>query len=213
MVQGDVTVVDGEEEPFFGDRGSVLTVQRAGQEVQRELPFYSLLMFFAIIFFLVFVNVAFLGSEFWPLIIISVFCIIISIFIWNREPGTAMVLKIDSDRAVLSYDTKKSEQIAAVEFGSDTVVNVVLNDLVHSKEFGHLFGWSFEDGKAIIKLNCHEGWEVWDIQNLREPIYTLITHHRMDKGPDLRYYQDGLRGVIPVRSRYQPEPAPEPPTI
>ena len=213
MEEGDEPHGDGPEEPFFGDKGSVLKVRSAEKKVERYVSFYVYLPFLATLLILLFIQAAFLESLSVPLIIIAFMVIAIALIYQNKDAGSVMLLELTRDGATLSTDGNPPKRISQVSFDGDTVVNVVLNDVVQSDEFGHLFGWSFEDEKTIIKLSCHEGWEVWDIQNLREPIYALIAHHGMDKGPDLRYYQEGLRGVMPIRSRYQPEAAPEPPTI
>jgi hypothetical protein len=117
------------------------------------------------------------------------------------DKGLALVLDLSSDEAVLSYVASPPEEMARVRFRRGTVIDVILDERARSKEYGHLYGWSFDDGEAVISINADEGWELWDVQALREPVYLLIEQHDMERGEALRYYQQGLAGVFPKRSR------------
>jgi hypothetical protein len=203
----------GLEGPFFGDLGDVIRVRRAKMEIQRDLPRNYVLLFFAMVIILVFIDVAFMGSEFWPLFMIFVLLVVFSVIIWNHEPRTARLLEISRDGAVMSHDDGPPDTIASIRFSERTVVNVVLNEACDSGEFGHLYGWTIKDGPTEMRVSAHEGWELWDVQTLRGPIYRLMEHHGMERGPELAYYQDGMGGVIPRRRRRYTVPSSEPPTL
>ncbi len=113
----------------------------------------------------------------------------------GRQVDAGQVFQLSRDGVDLSYDTRPPERIARVVFGDDTVVDVVLNDTCRSEEFGQLYGWSFRDGKEEIRISANDGWELWDIQSLREPIYQVIERNGLERGEQLLNYQEAMGSV------------------
>lgn len=207
------SAVDVPGGPFFGDLGDVIRVRRASTDIQRELPRYSPLLLLAFVLVMVYIDIALLEYDLWVFFVLLFLVVLLFIYYGNKEPRTARLLELSRDGAVLTYDDGSPGTIASIRFGPGTVVSVVLNDQCRSEEFGHLFGWTFRDGPTEIRMSAHEGWELWDVQSLRDPIYRLMEHHGMERGAELAYYLEGMRGVVPIRGRRISEPSPEPPTL
>lgn len=119
----------------------------------------------------------------------------IAFIFMDRHEAAGQIFQLSMDAAVLSYDTLPPERIAMIDFGHDTVVDVVLSDTCGSEEFGNLYGRSFSDGKTGILISSNDGWELWDIQDLREPIYSIIEQHGLERGKVLQQYQEGFGSV------------------
>ncbi len=200
--------VDGPEGPFFGDMGEVIRVRRTSTDIQRDLPRYSPLLLLALVLVMVYIDIVLLEYDLWVFFVLLFLAVLLFIYYGNKEPRTARLLELSRDGAVLSYDDGSPGTIASIRFGPETVVSVVLNEHCRSEEFGHLYGWTLRDGDQEIQVSAHEGWELWDIQSLRAPIYRLMEHHGMGRGPELAYYQEGMRGVVPIRGRHVSEVSP-----
>ena len=201
-------------EPFFGDRGNAILIHR-----KRKTPhiggFYWFGWPFILSVVMFIITLTFVPSLTTPYIMIAVVVngILFSIFL-DRNTESAMTFELTPQSARLCYHDVEGDNIDEVPFEDDgaTMVDVILNEAANSAEYGHLYGWTFTRGGTTIKVSAFNDWDVWDIQALRDPVYRVIEHHHLERGRDLRFYQEGLRGVVPLRRRTLAEP-PEPPTI
>jgi len=204
---------DPPAEPFFGDRGNAILMHR-----KRKRPhiggYYWFGWPFVLSVIMFVVTIAFAPDFIGPYLVFAVVVngILFGIFL-DRNTESAMTFELTPAAARLCYHDIEGDNIDEVPFDTDgTVVDVVLNEAASSAEYGHLFGWTFTRGRTRIKVSAFDDWDVWDIQALRDPVYRVIEHHHLERGKDLRFYQEGLRGVVPLRRRTLAE-APEPPTI
>ena len=203
----------GLEEPFFGDNGNVIRVQRAPVKPRLGGAYFFMWPFFASILTIIAVAVMIPGQ------LSMVLLIVLAINGWfamrymdrNTQPGLGFEMTKDSAR--LYHLGDEEELVALVPFVNVTLVDVDLNQATSSEEYGHLSGWTFENHDVKITVSANDDWDIWDIQALRDPVYKVIKLHGMERGPDLRFYQESLKGVVPIRSRDTSEPPPEPPTI
>ena len=188
-------------EPFFGDRGNVIRIQKT--EVRPRLGGVYFFVWPLIGSLISLVIVLFLYPE---LLSGTIFLIILvdgyfAFKYLNRNIQPGMGFEITEDSARLYHFVDSVQLVSEVSFKDTTLVDVDLNPTTRSEEYGHLFGWVFEEGEYRISICAHEGWELWDIQNLREPVLKVIEHNGCAQGKNLRFYEEGLRGVIPLRSR------------
>jgi hypothetical protein len=214
MAEADTSTSQFEKEPFFGDRGQSIRIRRDARKVTwGGFYFFIYPMIFSVLMVIIFV--IFL-PEVMPFVLLA--ALVINGYFANRyiERNTepAKVFELTRDNACIYSLDDPSEPIMDLPLTSDTTVDVVLNEATTSKEYGHLFGWTFENGPDTIKVCVHEDWELWDIQALRDPIYKVIEHNDMDKGENLKYYRDGRKGVRPLRrSGTSVSPTEPPPTL
>ena len=79
------------------------------------------------------------------------------------------------------------------------VVNIVSDQYTRDREYGHLTGYRFQKGEDIIEFTTADDWHLWDIQNIRDPIFEVVDYHRMKQGKEMRQYREVLAGNIPKR--------------
>jgi hypothetical protein len=198
MENNDPSIAEMTEEPIFGQRGSVIRVRRAGVEYDRTALLWGIFLSITFFFVLFVMVTLYFGSLFFPSVgAVLVFTIFFLIYLRNVGSEAAMILVLTRDDVVLSYMGEPPERKARVVFRRGTVIDVVLNRAVKSPDFGNLSGWSFADDDGEIRISATDGWELWDIQALRGPVYSLIEHHSMERGRTLRDYQEAM-GSVPV---------------
>jgi hypothetical protein len=213
MVNTDTSTTGDVQEPFFGDRGKVIRLRRA--EVKPRLGGLYFFVWPLVATIVTIVMVALLWEAGVPLILVV--ALVVNYFFANRyfernkEP--ALLFELSEENACMSCPDISSIPVVSVPFDEGTIVDVELNEAVTSKEYGHLCGWIFEGEEMAIKISTHDDWDLWDIQGLREPVYKLMEHHGMEQGDALRYYQEGLLGVTPLRRRGYDPPSLDSPTL
>lgn len=213
MVEIEETGVAGLEEPFFGDNGNVIRIQRAPVKPKLGGAYFFMWSIFASILTIIVVAVMIPGQ------LSMVLLIVLAINGWNamrymdRNTQPGLGFEMTKDGARLYHLGDEEELVALVPFVNVTLVDVDLNQATSSEEYGHLFGWTFENHDVKITVSANDDWDIWDIQALRDPVYKVIKLHGMEQGPDLRFYKEGLKGVVPIRRRGMSGPPPEPPTL
>jgi len=202
---------DPPAEPFFGDRGNAILIHR-----KRRRPhiggyyWFGLPFIVSIIMFFVTITIAPGLAPPYIMLAIVVNGILLGIYL-DRNTESALTFELAPAAVRLCYHDVDGDNIDEVPLDADgTVVDVILNEATSSAEYGHLYGWTFTRGRTTIKVSAFDDWDVWHIQALRDPVYRVIEHHDLERGRDLRYYQEGLRGVVPLRRRTLTEP-PGPP--
>ncbi len=202
MELDDLTASDNSEEGTSFGQGRIVRLERDGRELEKGSPLVAIILWLSFVSIIVFLDLVFLKIQLFVLWgVVLLFTFFYYIYYLNTDRGTGMVLDISEDEAVLSYLAKPPEEKARVKLQQGTVVDIVMDERVQSEEYGHLSGWSFDDGEAEITISASEGWELWDIQAIREPVYQLIERQGLERGEALRYYQQGLAGVLPKRRR------------
>ncbi len=201
----------GLEEPFFGDNGNVIRIQRAPVKPRLSGAYFFVWPFIGSILTIIAVAVKIpdqLGMALFITLVINGW-FAMRYMDRNTQPGLGFEMTKDSAR--LYHLGDEEELVTLVPFVNATVVDVDLNEATSSEEYGHLFGWTFENHDVKITVSANDDWDIWTIQALRDPVYKVIKTHGMEKGPGLRFYKEGLKDVVPIRSRGMSEPPPEPP--
>ena len=88
-----------------------------------------------------------------------------------------------------------------IDFDHRVSVDLILNETTKSKEYGNLYGYTFRKGETVIEFSPMEEWDLWDIQNLRDPVFKVVDLHGMAKGEAMLRYRKGLKAIIPLRPR------------
>jgi hypothetical protein len=201
MVELGTSTSQGVHEPFFGDRGGSFRIRREARTPQLGGLYFFVIPLISTVMTIIMTSV--LWEEGVPLALIG--ALFINIYFANkylvRNTEPAMMFELTESRACILCPGLSEDPVVTVPFNKDTVVDVVLNESTTSDEYGHLCGWSFEDDDYAIVVSVHEDWDLWDIQAMREPVYKIIEHHGLEKGDTLRYYQEGMKGVVPMRRR------------
>jgi len=213
MEEVEQPALAGLEEPFFGDRGNVIRCQRTPVKPRLGGAYFFMWPFILSILIIIAVAVNIpdqLGMAIFITLVINGW-FAMRYMDRNTQPGLGFELTKDSAR--LYHLGEEEELVALVPFMNVTVVDVDLNEATSSEEYGHLFGWTFENHDVSITVSANDDWDIWSIQALRDPVYKVIKLHGMEKGPDLRLYKEGQTGLDPIRSRGMYEPPPEPPTL
>ncbi len=208
MEEVEEPALAGLEEPFFGDIGNVIRIQRAPVKPRLGGAYFFVWPFILSILTIIVVAVRI------PDQLTTVFFIVLVIDGWfamrymNRNTQPSLGFEMTKDSARLYHLGDEEDLVALVPFMNVTVVDMDLNEATSSEEYGHLFGWTFENHDVRITVSANDDWDIWTIQALREPVYKVLKLHGMQKGPALRFYKEGLKSVVPIRRRGMSEPPP-----
>ncbi len=211
MAEAETPASNVVQEPFFADRGQAICIRKAAKMARWGGYYFFIWPLIITILMVVSFMVVMPGALPFVLLVALLINGYLAHRYLERNTEPAKVFELTRDKASLYILEDPPKPITTVSLNRDTTVDVVLNDATTSKEYGKLFGWSFEDGNGSIRVSAYEDWELWDIQALRDPVYKVIEHNDMKRGETLRYYKEGLKGVIPLRSRGALDPPPEPP--
>ena len=187
-----------DDEPFFGDLGEVIRIRR-----RRIKPNLGGIYFFAWPFFgsiiMVIVAAAWAPSGIPGFLLLAV---LINYYFFHkyssRNIKPPMMIELRKDR-IRCFEEQELE--SEIVFDHRVFVDLVMNETTKSKEYGNLYGYIFRKGEAVIEFSPSEEWELWDMQNLRDPVFKVVDRHNMAKGEALLRYRKGLKAIIPVRSR------------
>ena len=119
----------------------------------------------------------------------------------NIKPAMGLELSLEHAKLYYLFKGEGAELAVEVSLDNRAVVDVVLNDTTTSEKYGNLCGWTFKSGNDEFTVSASDGWELWDIQSLREPLFELIERHGMERGEALQDYQQGLAKVLETPSR------------
>ena len=187
-----------DDEPFFGDLGEVIRIRRS-----RIRPNWGGVYFF-VWPFLGSVLGVFVAAAMYPEGVPGylLFAVLINFYFFNKystrniKPPLVIELRRDQIRC---YEEQELE--CEIDFDEKVFVDLIMNETTKSKEYGNLYGYTFRKGGTVIEFSPMEEWELWDIQNLRDPVFKVLDLHDMAKGESLLRYRRGLKAVIPMRSR------------
>ncbi len=187
-----------DDEPFFGDLGEVIRIRR-----RRIKPRLGGIYFFIwpfiftviLIFIAAIMNPEALGGMFFVALLIN-FYFFAKYSKRNIKPPMMIELRRDRIRCF-----EEQELESEIEFDPWVFVDLIMNETTTSKEYGNLYGYTFRKGETVIEFSPMEEWELWDIQNLREPVFKVVDQHGMEKGESFLRYRKGLKAIIPLRSR------------
>ena len=187
-----------EDEPFFGDFGEFIRIRR-----RRIRPNWGGIYFFVWPFFGSVLGV-FVAAAIYPEFIsgYALIAVLVNFYFFNkystRNIKPPMMIELRRDR-IRCYEEQELE--SEIEFDPWVFVDVIMNETTRSKEYGNLYGYTFRKGETVIEFSPMEEWELWDIQNLREPVFKIVDKYDMEKGEALLRYRKGLKAIIPLRSR------------
>jgi len=187
-----------EDEPYFGDFGEFIRIRRSRQIMSWGGIYFFVWPFMGSILFILVATAAYpeLLEAYVSIALIVDFYIFYRYTTRNIKPPMTIELRRDRIRC---YEERELE--SEIKFDKKVFVDLIMNESTRSKEYGHLYGYTFRKGGAIIEFSPMEEWELWDIQNLREPVFKVIDLNGMASGEDLLRYRKGLKGIIPLRSR------------
>jgi len=187
-----------EDEPFFGDLGGVIRIRR-----RRIRPYWGGIYFFVWPFFLSVIAV--LIVVIWNPDAIGLSLLIGVLFYYyffqkysKRNVQPPLMIELRRDR-IRYYE--EQDLLTEIPFDQKVFVDLIMNETTKSKEYGNLYGYTFRKGETIIEFSPMEEWELWDIQNMRDPVFKVVDLHDMAKGEAMLRYRKGLKAIIPLRSR------------
>ena len=187
-----------DDEPFFGDLGEVIRIRR-----QRIRPTWGCIYFFVWPFFASVLGIL-VATAIYPegLGGYLLFGLLVNFYFFNkystRNIRPPMMIELRRDR-IRCYEEQELE--SEIEFDPWVFVDLIMNETTRSKEYGNLYGYTFRKGGTVIEFSPMEQWELWDIQNLRDPVFKVVDLHGMATGEALLRYRKGLKAIIPLRSR------------
>lgn len=187
-----------DDEAFFGDLGEVIRIRR-----RRIKPNWGGIYFFVwpFMFSVILVIIAAtmnpeaLGGALFIGVLINFY------FFYkysNRNIKPPMMIELRRDR-IRCFEEQELESV--IDFDHKVFVDCIMNETTRSREYGNLYGYTFRKGGTVIEFSPMEEWDLWDIQNLREPVFKVVDQHGMAKGETLLRYREGLKAIIPIRSR------------
>ncbi len=187
-----------DDEPFFGDLGEVIRIRRRRIKPNLGGVYFFMWPFLGSVLFVL--VAAAMAPEGVPGYLL--FALLINFYFFykysKRNIKPPMMIELRRDR-IRCYEEQELE--SEIEFDPWVHVDVIMNETTRSKEYGNLYGYSFRKGETVIEFSPSEEWELWDIQNLREPVFKVVDQHGMAKGEALLRYRKGLKAIIPLRSR------------
>jgi hypothetical protein len=191
----------GMDEPFFDEMGDSIRIHRGSKEPSIWGYYYfvwpvifglGLLIYFVI----------FQLESLAPIIFFNLVLGIALAFLYlSRNTEPAMTFELTSEAARTYYLGGSAEMISEVVFDERTTADIILHEGVYSEGFGKLYGFTFERDGEVVGVSGFDDWDIWDIQSLRDPVFKVVDHHKLDRGVELANYMDGLAGVIPFRRR------------
>ena len=187
-----------DDEPFFGELGEVIRIRR-----RRIKPNLGGIYFFMWPFLGSVLGV-FVAAAMYPEGVPGylLFAVLINFYFFskysNRNIKPPMMIELRRDR-IRCYEEHELE--SEIEFDPWVFVDLIMNETTKSKEYGNLYGYTFRKGETVIEFSPSEEWELWDIQNLREPVFKVVDQYGMEKGESFLRYRKGLKAIIPLRSR------------
>ena len=187
-----------EDEPYFGDFGEFIRIRR-----RRIRPNWGGIYFFVWPFFGSVIGVIITAIWYPDAIGFSLLIgVLINYYFFQkyskRNIQPPLMIELRRDR-IRSYEEQELE--SEIEFDPWVFVDVIMNETTRSKEYGNLYGYTFRKGETVIEFSPMEEWELWDIQNLRDPVFKVVDKYGMEKGEALLRYRKGLKAIIPLRSR------------
>jgi hypothetical protein len=187
-----------EDEPYFGDFGEFIRIRR--RKIKPKIGgiyFFVWPFIWSVVLIIIaaVMNPDALGLWLFLLLLFNYY-FFNKYSIRNIKPP--MMIELRRDR-IRCYEEQELE--SEIEFGNNVFVDLVMNESTRSKEYGQLYGYTFRKGESVIEFSPMEEWELWDIQNLRDPVFKVVDHHGMARGEAFLRYRKGLKAVIPIRSR------------
>ena len=76
-------------------------------------------------------------------------------------------------------------------------VDILLKRDISDPTYGHLYGYRFTRGTDVTEFTAGDGWQLWDIQNMRRPVFELVDLHRMRQGDEMVGYRKLLASRTP----------------
>ncbi len=184
--------------PFFGDLGEVIRIRRRRIKPKLGGVYFFVWPFLLSVIMIIIAAVmnpeALGGFLFLGLLINYYFFYKYS----NRNIKPPMMIELRSDR-IRCYEEQELE--SEIEFDPWVFVDLIMNETTRSKAYGNLYGYTFRKGETVIEFSPMEEWELWDIQNLRDPVFKVVDQYGMEEGEALLRYRKGLKAIIPLRSR------------
>ncbi len=105
----------------------------------------------------------------------------------DNRPGYIIIT--DSRVRYFEEDTQKYEII----FDSTVHVDVYINQIKDTREYGPLIGYIFKSNDVRIEITELNGYPLSDIRNIRDTIQSLVDHHDMIKSKAYRNVIDARR--------------------
>ena len=114
----------------------------------------------------------------------------------SRTFNPPRVLELRPDCVIL-YE-KGRGPLVDIAFARDVEVDAHVKD--DPAWGGHLMlmGWSFRRGTDHISLHPDDNWDLWQLQDLRDPILWAVDRHGMRRGEDLERFLTQLDDDNPL---------------